>query len=192
MGYKLKTAPTIEPITLAEAKIHLKVDSDTTDDLLISALISAAREACEKYTGRVFIEQSWEYVFEDFKDDEIELDNPPLISVTSLTYKDISGVTETIATSVYDVDTHSYPGSIFLKFGQLWPLVQDVENAIMVTYKAGYGATAASVPASIMAAMLLIIGHLYENREDVITGRQVNELPKGSKYLLDPFKVYCI
>jgi uncharacterized phiE125 gp8 family phage protein len=190
MGYKIKTGPTIEPVTLAEAKIHLKIDSDTTDDLLVTALITAAREACENYTGRALIEQSWEFAFDEFCDDEIELQNPPLSSVTSITYKDIDNVTKTLSTSVYDVDVYSVPGKIFLKYGQMWPSVLDVENSILVTYKAGYGTAASSVPASIRAAMLLIIGHLYENREDVIIGRQVNDLPKGSTFLLDPYKVY--
>jgi uncharacterized phiE125 gp8 family phage protein len=190
MGWKLKTGPTIEPVTLPEAKLHLKIDSDTTDDNLVTALITAAREQAEKYTGRALIEQSWEYKFEEFEDDEIELPNPPAISVTSITYVDTSGVTQTLSTSVYDLDAHTDPGRVFLKYNQLWPSTLDIENAVTITYKCGYGTAASSVPASIRAAILLIIGHLYQNRENVVVGRTPVELPQGAESLLNAYRIY--
>jgi uncharacterized phiE125 gp8 family phage protein len=192
MGWKLKTAPTLEPVTLAEAKLHLKLDSDTTDDTLVTALIQAAREQAEKYTGRAFIEQVWEYMMDEFGEEEIELPNPPLISVSTITYTDGNNVTQTLSTSVYGVNTYDEPGEVYLKFNQIWPIVLDVENSICITYKAGYGTAATSVPASIRAAILLIIGHLYANRENVVVGRTPAELPQGAQSLLDPFKVYSL
>ncbi len=190
MGYKLKTAPSLEPVALAEAKLHLKIDSDTTDDNLITALIVAAREQAEKYTGRALVEQVWEYYIDEFEDDEIELLHPPLMSITSITYIDPDNVTQTLSTSIYDADLHSEPGQIYLKYGKSWPSVLDIENSIKITYKAGYGATAASVPASIKAAILLLIGDLYENRQETIVGASVAKLPNGIQYLLDPYRVY--
>lgn len=188
MGWKLKTAPTIEPVTLTEAKLHLKVD-DTTEDTLITALIQAAREHAENYTGRAFIEQSWELVMDEF-DEEIELPIAPATSVTSITYKDPNNVTQTLSASVYELNTHDTPQEIYVKYGQVWPAYLAIENSITVTFKAGYGATAASVPAPIRAAILLIIGHLYQNRENVVVGRTPAELPQGAESLLNPYRIY--
>lgn len=191
MGYKLKTAPTVEPITLSEAKLHLKLDSDTTDDTLITALITAAREACENFTGRAFVNQTWEATFDEFPagEDEIELYPAPLSSITSLTYKDVNNATQTAAATVYEADPYSLPGTLALKYGQSWPVALEIQNSITVTYVAGYGATAASVPGPIKAAMLLLIGHLYENRESVEVGQTAEVLPHGVEFLLSPYRV---
>jgi uncharacterized phiE125 gp8 family phage protein len=197
MGYKLKTAPASEPVTLAEAKLHLKIDSDTSDDDLINNLITAAREQAEKFTGRALINQTWELKMDAFPTDDddpdsaIVLQMPPLSSVSSIYYLHAeTGVnTQLSAANVYDLDTYQEPGRIILRYGQTWPAVYSVPNAIVVTFIAGYGSTASSVPSSIKAAILLIIGHLYENREDVLTNRTPYSLPKGANDLLAP---YCI
>jgi len=189
MGWKLKTAPTVEPITLTEAKLHLKIDSDTTDDALVTALITAARERAEKYTGRAFIEQSWEYKLDAF-DGDIEIPVAPLISITSITYTDTANATQTLSSSVYDLDIYTFPGKVFLKYDQSWPSTLTIPNAVCVTFKSGYGSAAANVPGPIKAAILLIIGHLYANRENVVVGRTPAELPQGAEYLLNPYKTY--
>lgn len=190
MNYKLKTGPTLEPVTLAEAKLHLKLDSDTTDDTLITALIQAAREQAEKYTGRAFIEQTWEAVMECFEDDDFYLFPSPLASVTSITYKDVNQVTQTLSSSVYEVNLYEEPGEVHLKYQQSWPQVLAIENSILVTYKVGYGAAASAVPASIKAAILLLIGDLYEFRHNTITGTIVSEINRPAMALLDPYRVY--
>lgn len=194
MGYKLKTAPTVEPITSTEAKLHLKIDSDTTDDTLIAALITAARESCENYTGRAFINQTWELTLEEWPEDtedaSIVLRPAPLSSITSITYKDENGTTQTAsASTLYEADTYSEPGRACLKYGQLWPSIQEIQNSIKVTYVVGYGAAASAVPGPIKAAILMLIGHLYEHRESVAVGVSVNEMPMGVQFLLDPYRV---
>lgn len=190
MGYKLKTAPTVEPITLAEAKLHLKLDSDTTDDTLITALIIAAREAAENFTGRALINQTWELTMDTFPEDDIELLPAPLSSITSIIYKDQDGVNTTLSSSTaYEADTYSIPGKACLKFGQSWPAARDIQNSVTVTFVAGYGAASSAVPGPIKAAILLLIGNLYENRESVEIGQTPIELPHGVQFLLSP---YCI
>jgi len=185
--FKLKTAPTAEPILLADAKLHLKIDSDTTDDNLITSLIQAAREMAENYTGRAFINQTWEYTLNLFPASEIPLRPLPLSSITSITYKDTDGTTQTVASSVYETDT--YKGEAALKYSQIWPTARDIQNSILITFVAGYGTAGASVPAAIRAAILLILGHLYEHRESVIVGVTASDMPQGAHYLLDPYRV---
>lgn len=186
MSYKLITGPLTEPVSLAEAKLHLKIDSDTTDDNLISLLITAAREQAEMYTRRAFIAQTWELQEDCFEGGEILLEKTPVQSVTSIKYYDTNGVEQTLSTSVYGLNQADEPNEVYLKYGMVWPVVRGEENDVKIRFVAGYS----TVPASVKAAMLLIIGHLYENREDVVVGRQVNDLPKGSKYLLDPFRLF--
>lgn len=196
MGYKLKTAPAAEPVSRTEAKLHLKLDSDTTDDTLIDALITAAREAAENYTGRAFINQTWELTLDEWPEEgdsvgaSIELIPSPLSSITSITYKDQDGVTQTASSStLYEADTYSTPGRACLKYGQIWPSIREIQNSITVTFVSGYGASSSSVPAAIRAAILMIIGHLYEHRESVNIGNIVTEVPQGAMFLLDPYRV---
>lgn len=190
-GYKLKTAPTVEPVTLTEAKLHLRVDTDCTDeDTLITALITAAREAAENYTGLALINQTWEYTCDEFPDDDLALRPAPLSSITSITYVDTGGTTQTLSgVTVYTADTYTIPGAATLRYGQTWPAVRDINNSITVTYVAGFGAAATNVPGPIKAAILLLIGHLFEHRESVIIGTISSELPQGVEYLLNPYRV---
>jgi uncharacterized phiE125 gp8 family phage protein len=97
---------------------------------------------------------------------EILVPRPPLISVSSITYVDGNGTTQTLSAAAYKVDTDSEPGRITPAYGYCWPTTRAEINAIAITYVAGY-ATRAAVPASIKQAMLLLIGHWYENREAV-------------------------
>lgn len=192
MAYKLKTAPTVEPVSLAEARMHLRIDSDCTDeDTLISALITAARQAAENYTGLALINQTWEATFEEWPDeDEITLRPGPLSSITSITYVNTDGVTTTASSStLYTSDTYTLPGAAVLRYGQVWPAIREIENSILVTYVAGFGTAATSVPGPIKAAILLLLGHLYEHRESVSVGVSVADLPQGFEYLLNPYRI---
>jgi uncharacterized phiE125 gp8 family phage protein len=190
--WKLKTAPAVEPITTSEAKLHLKLDSDTTDDTLIAALITAARETIENLTGRALINQTWEMALEEWPEDEDELKlyPSPLSSVTSVTYTDVDGITQTWSpTTGYTADTYSIPGQLLLRYGQYWPVNREIENSILITYVCGYGAASSSVPGPLKAAMLLLIGHWYENREAVNVGSITSELPFTVEVLIAPYRV---
>jgi uncharacterized phiE125 gp8 family phage protein len=166
MSWKVTTSPTIEPVSLAEGKLHLKIETaDTADDTLISALIKAAREFCEGYQNRAYIERAITMKLDDFPD-EIILPAPPLISVTSVKYIDTAGTQQTLAGTVYTVDTTSEPGRVVLAYNQSWPSIRGDANGVEVVYKAGYGAAAANVPEGVKAAIKLMLTHLYENRGD--------------------------
>jgi uncharacterized phiE125 gp8 family phage protein len=170
MPIRVITPPVLEPITLAEAKAQCRVDIDD-DDALIVGLIRAAREYCEAVDWRAYLTQTIELWLEAWPDgDELELPRPPLQSVTSVVYYDTSDVPATLAATDYYVDTISTPGSIQLRYLKTWPAttLRDY-NAICVTYKAGWS-TVTDMPQSLRQAMLLLIGHWYENREAVLVG----------------------
>lgn len=198
MHYSIATssAAAAEPVTRAEAKTHLRIDSDITDqDSLVDALIQGAREWCENYTRRSFVRRTLQMRFDAFCG-PFRLPYGPVASVTSITYTDSGGNGATLAADQYQVDTYSTPARIVPAYGVVWPSVQEgVVNGVVVTYVAGYapGSTsptdhAENVPAAIKAAMLLLIGHLYENRE-LVDMKQLYTVPFGVKALLAPFEI---
>jgi uncharacterized phiE125 gp8 family phage protein len=165
---KVITAVATEPITLLEAKNHVRVDDDA-DDNYITLLITAAREYCEGYTGRALATQTLEEQLDAFPcADYIELPRPPLQSVTSVKYTDSGGTETTMTvTTQYVVDADSTVGRIVLPYGVTWPTATlSTVNPIKIRYTAGYYASNL-IPKSIKQAMLLLIGHWYKNREAV-------------------------
>lgn len=202
----MTTPPSEEPISLATAKLHLRV-TITQDDPLISALITAARELCEKEVRRAFVTRTYQLRLNRFPwnspqvylpnySDErmpsgtwgmIELPKPPLISVTSITYQDLNGTVQTLDPSRYQVDAGGVTqGVIVPSYGMYWPQSRYNLDSILINYQAGYGA-ASAVPLGICQAMLLTIGHWYRNRE-AASPTSFTELPLGAKWLLSSYK----
>lgn len=182
---KVTTAPTEEPLTLAEAKLNLRVDH-TADDDLITAIIVVARQWCESFQNRSYVTQTITLKMDKFPCcgdyDEIVVPRPPLQSVTSIKYVDEDGAEQTLSSDVYDVDTYSEPGRIGLANSQSWPGVRGDLNGIEVIYIAGYG-DADDVPDRFKRAMHLIIAHLYEHREQNYE-KTLIEPPMNAKSLL--------
>jgi uncharacterized phiE125 gp8 family phage protein len=192
MPLKQTVAPTKEPVTLDMAKAHLRVD-DGEEDALIAQIIATAREWCEDFQRRSYVTQTWRLTLDEFPcADEISIPRPPLASVSSITYVDTNGDTQTLATTVYAVDTDAEPGRVYLKYNQTWPSTRDITNAVTITFVAGYGADDGYVPAKVKQAMLLLIGHWFENREHVLTGTISKEIEFGVHALLWPNRVNVI
>lgn len=195
MGLTLVTPPAAEPISLAEAKAHLRVDG-TDDDTLITALIVAAREHVESVTRRALITQTWDYSLPAFPNgDVLALPRPRLQSVTSVTYTDSAGVAATFAASNYLVDTASYVGRLVLGYAKDWPVFTERPiNAVVVRFVAGYGPAAADVPRAIRHALLLLVAEWYERREATHVGMTgasaVTPLPFAVNALLAPHRVW--
>lgn len=193
MWYSLKqtTAPATEPVTLGEAKAHLRVDS-TDEDAYVAGLIAAARQMAEAYTQRQLITATYTMKLHDFPvgENPICLPRTPLGSVSSITYLDADDVTTTLSTNVYEVLDNDTTAYIALKPGQIWPSARfEQYEAVTITFTAGYGAATSDVPATARSAMFLIIGNLFENREQAVIGTITAELPFGVTTLLDTIKV---
>ena len=189
MALSLIAAPATEPISLDEAKAHLRV-SVTDDDALIEALIVAARERAEQETRRALITQTWDAIGRSFPG-VIRLPKPPLESVTHVKYFDTANVEQTLsALTFYKVSApagaDAAPGRISLRYGQVWPSVYAEEDVVTVRFVAGYG-DAEDVPRTIKQGMLLAIGNWYANRETAVVGTIVADLPMGAKALWAAF-----
>lgn len=191
MALVIATGPTIEPVSLEEAKLQIRQDG-TADDDLIRVLIKTAREAVEQITRRALITQIWDYYADEFPEgNRIKLLMPPLQSVSYVKYTDEDGDVATFSSGSYIVDTYNQPGGVVLKDGESWPGTSlYAVNGVNVRFVCGYGDGSADVPDPIRAAMRLLIGHYYENREAVFMGRTAPvQLPMGVDVLLWPYRV---
>ena len=186
MARTVVTPPAVEPVSLVEAKLHLRVDI-SDDDNLITALIETAREMVEGIGRRAMITQVWNYILDEFpSSDEIVLPMPPLQSVASIKYKDTAGDESTFSSDDYIVNTDTEPGKVVLAYGASWPSTSLYPTgAITVQFTAGFGDASTDVPEKYRQAMLLLIGHWYENREAIATtGAVPKEIPMGVNALL--------
>lgn len=187
MQIKRISGPALEPVTLTEAKEHLRV-LHNTEDVLIGRAIKAAREHVEGETGRSLITQTWKQWLPAFpRAGVIELLKPPLQSVTAIRYLDAAGVQQTLATSVYSVQPAGLLGWVQRRAGQAWPVTAADPSAVEIEFVAGYGANPADVPESIRNAVLLLVEHMYHNRGETVDG-PITVNPLASQRLLATFR----
>lgn len=187
------SAPATEPVSTAEAKLHLKMDDVTADDSLIAALVTAAREYIEGATARALVTQTLRTKIDGFpaSDDAIRLPRAPVQSVSSVTYLDSDGATQTMSASDYVALLDLEPAEVALAADASWPTTSEQRGAVTVTYVAGYGA-AGVVPQAIKQAILLLVGHWYANREAVAPGQGVSEIPMGAQALISMYAVRSV
>jgi uncharacterized phiE125 gp8 family phage protein len=181
MAIKLITPAATDPITLAEAKKHLRVTDDDYD-AYIEALITAATRHAEEWTGRAFVDQTWEITLDTFPTNAIELAKPPLIEVVSVVYDDGDGNETTYSPSGYVVDAVSEPAWVVVSGSGNWPTVYDGINAVRVRFRAGYvdagnSPAVGEVPKDILHAILLEVGTFYGQRETIVVGTNVAAIP---------------
>jgi uncharacterized phiE125 gp8 family phage protein len=177
--------PAIEPITLAEAKLHLRVDH-SEEDALVSALIAAARTDAENRLQCTLITSGWTLTLDGFGSLQT-LPMAPILAVASVAYVDAAGTTQTLPGAAYRLDA---PAAL-LQPVDAWPATQaDRSNAVTITYTAGYGPAAADVPAPIRQWLLLAIGDMYANRE---RSAERPKVPQGfADSLLDPYRIWSL
>lgn len=156
------TDATVEPVTLAEMKLHLRVD-DSDRDTLIEQLITTARQDAEDRMQRTLLPTVWRVLLDAFPD-AIRLPMPRVQSVSSIQYIDTDGVLQTLNSTLYTVDAASEPGWIVPAWEQEWPDTRDQIHAVSVVYVAGYG-SAAEVPAPIKHWIKLAVGQLFRDAE---------------------------
>lgn len=200
------TAPSIEPVTLADAKVHLRV-IDTAEDSLITLLIGAARRYAEMYCGRSFISQAWRLTLDAFPGPSlmgvpygrtytipghaVQLERGPVLAVTAITYQDMGGIWQTMPSADYVADVSGPIARITPVFGKIWPVTLPQIASVRVDFTAGYGPAASDVPEGIRHWLLVRIGTLYENREEVaaLSRGSITPLPFVDQ-LLDPYRVH--
>jgi uncharacterized phiE125 gp8 family phage protein len=213
-GVKVLNADQIvEPINIAEAALHLRIDAidsppEYPDQELIEWQISAAREYCEQYMGRSIAQKTLEYRTDQFPaacydQDGIPLPMGPVLRVIQVSYIAEDG-TETIMddgtgspTNIqFELDTWTEPARLRAPYNVAWPSgARYHAGSVRVQYIAGYGLPSDSpteaeiLPYSVKAAMLLVLGHLYESRENTVE-QPLTEIPLGAKALLEPYRLH--
>ena len=190
---RIVTPPATTPVSVAEAKLQMRV-TFSEDDTLIGIYVSAATALCEQILQRKLITQTWKMYLDSWPA-WVDVLFGDLQSVTHIKYTDYAGVQSTLDSTKYSVDPISVPGRIILKDGESWPSdTLNVVNPIEIQFVTGYGATSASVPADIRNAILLTASHLYENRENYVVGTaadlSIEEVPGTAATLLNNHRVW--
>jgi uncharacterized phiE125 gp8 family phage protein len=168
MKCSLIIPPTAEPVSLAEAKAHLRIDLDLADDDLdLEAKLSAARMYVEQVTNRALVKSTWELILDAWpRERHILMPKGKLDAVESITYTDASGAHIAMPATDYEVDAVSDPGRVVLATEASWPAVAlRASNGIAIRFVAGW--EPAEVPAPVRLAVLMLAGHWYRHREAV-------------------------
>lgn len=190
MGLSLVTAPTTEPVTLAEVKAHLKID-DANSDGILAGYLMAARQYAEAYTRRVLAPATydhtldWGWPYDSAGRRIVRLPLTPVSSVSSVTYIDTNGASQTLSASTYalygasDAEPVAYLAE---KYDQTWPDVRVQRSAITVRFVAGW--TLSTIPEPLRAALLLHVELLHDRDP---AARETLEMARDS--LLDPYRI---
>lgn len=188
--------PTVEPVSVAEAKEHLRIVDFTDDDTYISGLISAARKWCEDYCDRTFADCQYTVAFDDFPAARIELPRPPLRlnsesaeATVSISYVDTDGSTQTMTwaatgTQNFRVDKDFIPALAYPLYLETWPSVRIDDKSVQITYLAGYG-SASATPQMVKHVIKMLVAHWYANRE-AADRSGMRDVPLGVYDLLAP------
>lgn len=181
--------PPAEVLSTETCKAHLRVEWPD-DDVLIAGLARAAEQhlaAPAGWLGRSIGLQELELRTSCFRACEA-LPYGPVQSVSSVAYVDESGATHTVAADVYQlVDEGTIAARLALKAGQSWPFQFEPAAEIRVRYLAGYPEE--QEPAPLRAAMLLLVGHWYANRE-AVTEAALSPVPMAVEALCAPFRIW--
>jgi len=177
----------IEPITIDEAKKHLRIFEDIEENEYLLGLIRSARQYIETYCGISIISRTWELYLDAFPSC-IEIPEPRLIDVISITYSDTTGTEQTLAPTNYRVSGKRKYARIFESAGSTWPDTENFEDAVTVQFTAGFGATREDVPEAIKQAIKLLIGHWYENRGSQIIGVSAGSMAFAVDAILSPYR----
>lgn len=191
MTAALIAGPALEPVSLADVKAHLRVDTDA-DDVLLTAAIVSARYHVETITRRVLIEQTWRIYLDAWPRRRIvTLPVAPLIAIDAITIYDANGDPVTVDPDDYDVDAASVPGRLVLSATAPAPVGKAV-NGIEIDVTAGYGPSSLEVPAALRQAVLMLVTHWYEHRGAVGHDLAVLLAPLGFEALVAPYRILSL
>jgi uncharacterized phiE125 gp8 family phage protein len=179
------TQPAVEPVSLAFAKTHVRVDTET-DDLYIQSLISVARQYVEDVLDITICTTVWEVKYDLFPIWAIVLPRLPMQDKTiTVTYRSGDGTYSTLssANAAFQVDASVLPGRIYPQWATAWPATRGDENSVTVRYTAGYGDDGQSVPPVVKHLILILVAHWYDTRQPAVTGAPVS-VPQTFETLL--------
>lgn len=183
-GLRRTVAPTFPAIDVASLKGHGEIVHND-DNAILADYIEAATDYAERVQERCLRLSTWQAVYDCFPSSGVfYVPMPRLVAVTSIAYVASGGTNTTLATSYYTVDAISEPGRVALAYGQTWPQTRDQIAAVTMTYTAGY-ASAALIPARTRQAIRMLAAHWYENREAVVVGESVANVPLSVNDLLN-------
>lgn len=190
MIIKLITPPSGEPITLAQARLQCRIDSDLTDDdsLLTGIIIPQVREQIESRSGRALLTQTWLLQLDKFPDARaaVALPKPPVQSVAFVKYVDANGTLQTWSSANYIFQADEDAATITPAFGVDWPAIREQAGAVQIQFVSGYSDDDSKVPLRAKQLMLLLVAHFYNNREAVVVDNRIaaNELPLAYETLM--------
>lgn len=195
MRFEISVAPSVEPVTVEEAKLHCRIEV-ADDDALVTALISEARVNVEKFLNRSLITQTIKASY-DLKD------NPTLRNGIYLPFAPVSAIVAVRryladnSAEVFESSNYRLSGDlVVLNEGKAWPTLVREFDALEVEYQAGYGAAGSNVPGPIKLAIKILVAHYYESREaagdPVIAEAKGSVIPFGVQQILMPFRIYAI
>jgi uncharacterized phiE125 gp8 family phage protein len=184
----LTSGPSVEPVSLADAKAHARVDSDA-EDTLISSLILAARLHIERCLDLALISQSWSLYLDRWPDGAfVELPLAPLISVDAVRLYGPTGSSAALDPGLFIIDSASRRPRLARQDGQSWPLPGRGVNGVEIAFTAGYGQAEDDVPAPVRLAIRMLVAHWYEAREPVLLGEQADPVPASVASLIAPYR----
>lgn len=187
VGAEVSLAPASEPLTFLEAQAHLRLDDDA-EQPLVESLISAATARVQSITGRSIMERTLQQYWHGWPG-RFLLRGAPVSAVSAVEYQATEGVWSTLDTALYHPDLVATPPRIWWDRDASAPDLAEIPNSVRATFVAGY-ADADSVPRDLRQALLLLIGHWYENREAGNLGQVLEMIPEGFDAVLAPHLVY--
>ena len=187
MALTLTSGPAEEPVTVAEAKAHLRIDG-SAEDILIASLIVTSRLHVEAALGLALITQSWRLSLDAWPEDGVvRFQLRPIRSIASVTVKDVTGTPATVAAEDYLLDGLAVRPRLIARDGK-WPAPGLRANGIDIEFTAGIGDEAGDVPQQIRHAILLLVAHWYEHRDPLEIGSAAAAIPAPVSDLLKPYR----
>ena len=165
------TSPAVEPVSLAFAKQHCRVDTET-DDLYVQSLIAVARQYVEDILDITICSTVWEVKYDLFPVWAIVLPRLPMLDrAVTVTYRTGDGTYGTLSSATdFQVDASVLPGRIYPQWARSWPATRGDENSVTVRYSAGYGDDGQSAPPIVKHLILLLVAHWFDTRQPAVTG----------------------
>jgi uncharacterized phiE125 gp8 family phage protein len=189
---RIVTPPTAEPVSVAEVLAQIRLDDDGgthPEEAFLSSLITGARQAAERFTGRCFTDAVYELRVDGFAD-QVALPVAPVRGLLPVAYRDASGQLAGFAGSAF-LDDHPFSPAVLLRpAAGGWPATDGFPGAVQLRFRGAHGPAATggtAVDRDVVHAILLTVAHLYKNREDVVTS-QTYQLVGGSESLLRPHR----